>query len=56
MMKRFILASLAVVLLLAGMGYLVYYRGIYVDFKPEVSVTANFRTQGKEIQYLDGDT
>ena len=34
MMKRFILASLAVVLLLAGMGYLVYYRGIYVDFKP----------------------
>ena len=40
MMKRFILASLAVVLLLAGMGYLVYYRGIYVDFKLEVSVTA----------------
>ena len=56
MMKRFILASLAVVLLLAGIGYLVYYRGIYVDFKPEVSVTAHFRTQGKEIQYLDGDT
>lgn len=56
MMKRFILASLAVVLLLAGIGYLVYYRGIYVDFKPEVSVTARFRTQGKEIQYLDGDT
>lgn len=26
MMKRFILASLAVVLLLAGIGYLVYYR------------------------------
>lgn len=47
MMKRFILASLAVVLLLAGIGYLVYYRGIYVDFKPEVSVTAHFRTPGK---------
>lgn len=48
-MKRFIIAACAVVVLFGILYYAVYFEGFYLDLDPDAPVTAEFRTEGKEI-------
>ena len=48
-MKRFIIAVSVLVALAGVLFYAVYYRGFYLDLRPEVPVEAAFRTEGKAL-------
>lgn len=48
-MKKFIFTAVVMVLCLLGLRYAVYYAGFYIDFHPDTSVKAQFKTNGKTI-------
>ncbi len=48
-MKRFIIAVSVLVALAGVLFYAVYYRGFYLDLRPEEPVEAAFRTEGKAL-------
>lgn len=48
-MKRFIIFSLAVILLIFLGGYAYYYQGWYVDLNPDAPVVSQTAVEGKTI-------
>lgn len=54
-MKKFLCAILVVILIFLSGFYAVYFKGFYIDFYPNKTLTTSFKTDGKNILVQNKD-
>ena len=54
-MKKFLCAIFVVILIFLSGFYAVYFKGFYIDFYPNKTLTTSFKTDGKNILVQNKD-